>query len=137
MAIDDKPVLVAINDIFFYAKLKEALSPAGYQLERVRSADEAVAKAGASRPAALVINMNEDRFSAIDLLKDVKALDGLAALPVLAFANHEEVDTFRQARELGVTKIVSRNEFSARTLALVEGVVEGGDQASADSFRNC
>ena len=44
----------------------------------------------------------------------------LKTIPILAFANHEEVDTFNRARALGVTKIVSRNEFSARLKDLVE-----------------
>ena len=47
--------------------------------------------------------------------------------PVLAFANHEEVDNWRRAQQLGVTKIVSRNEFSSRTLQLVQEVVGACD----------
>jgi hypothetical protein len=45
---------------------------------------------------------------------------------VLAFANHEEVETWRRAKELGVTKIVSRNEFSSRTRELVEELLGNG-----------
>jgi len=41
----------------------------------------------------------------------------------LAFANHEEVDTWNRAKVLGVTKIVSRNEFSARMKDLVEEII--------------
>jgi hypothetical protein len=47
----------------------------------------------------------------------------LKAIPILAFANHEEVDTFNRARALGVTKIVSRNEFSSRLKDLVEEIL--------------
>ena len=123
MAVDDKRVLVAINDIFFYSKLRDALSPAGYKLDRARSPAEAVEKARASTPLALVLNMNDERFDAFTLLDDVRAVEGLAGLPVLAFANHEEVETFRKARALGA-RIVSRNEFSARTRDLFEEVLQ-------------
>lgn len=126
MAIDDKHVLVAINDIFFYSKLRDALAPAGYKLDRARSAAEAVEKARGSKPLALVLNMNDEKFDAFTLLDDVKAVEGLAGLPVLAFANHEEVETFRKAKARGA-RIVSRNEFSARTRDLFEEVVQGPD----------
>jgi hypothetical protein len=51
----------------------------------------------------------------------------------LAYANHEEVDTWRKAKELGVTKIVSRNEFSSRTRGLVEDLLAVSNQPSAIS----
>lgn len=136
MGIDDKHVLVAINDIFFYSKLRDALSPAGYKLDRARSQAEAVHKATTSKPVALVLNMNDEQFDAFTLLDGVKAVDGLARLPVLAFANHEEVETFRKARALGV-RIVSRNEFSARTRDLFEEVVRRKESSSAEADTSC
>ena len=66
--------------------------------------------------------MNDDNLNATQALQALKGDNRLKHLPVLAFANHEEVDTWRQAKELGINKIVSRNEFSARTLALLEEV---------------
>ncbi len=137
MTTDDKNVLVAINDIFFYSKLRDALLPGGYKLDRARSEAEAVQKAQASKPMALVINMNDEKFDAFTLLHDVKAVDGLSSLPVLAFANHEEVDTFRKAKERGVTRIVSRNEFSARTRDLLEDVLQRKEPFSAESDTSC
>jgi hypothetical protein len=54
----------------------------------------------------------------------------LKTIPILTFANHEEVDTFNRARALGVTKIVSRNEFSSRLKDLVEEVLKGEGQGA-------
>jgi hypothetical protein len=51
----------------------------------------------------------------------------------LAYANHEEVDTWNKARALGVTKIVSRNEMSARTRELVEETMAISHQPPAIS----
>lgn len=136
MASDDKHVLVAINDIFFYSKLRDALSPAGYTFDRARSQSEAVQKARASRPVALVINMNDEKFDAFTVLDDVRAVDGLAGLPVLAFANHEEVETFKKAKERGA-RIVSRNEFSSRTRDLFEEVLQRKQALSTNSDTSC
>lgn len=120
---NQKTVLVAVTDIFFYTKVRDALQRAGYQLEKARTQGEIADKATAVRPAALILNMNDDNVDAFQALASLKADPHLKAIPTLAFANHEEVDTWNRARALGVTKIVSRNEFSARTKELVEEVM--------------
>ena len=40
-----KTVLVAVTDIFFYTKVRDALLPKGYTLERARSQDDIAGKA--------------------------------------------------------------------------------------------
>ena len=93
-----KTILVAVTDIFFYTK---------------------------TPPAAVIMNMNDETLNAFQALETLRADPRLKAIPVLAFANHEEVETWNRARSLGVTKIVSRNEFSSRTKDLVEDLVKG------------
>jgi PleD family two-component response regulator len=96
-------------------------------LERARSHDEVIQKTTEQAPAAVILNMNDDRMDAFGTLEQIRKDQRSQTVPVLAFANHEEVDTWRRARELGVTKIVSRNEFSARTRDLVDEVsAQGG-----------
>lgn len=123
MSGDKKTLLVAVTDIFFYTKIRDALLPQGYQLEKARTQDDVPQKAVALRPSAMILNMNDLNVDAFQALAAVKADAGLQTIPILAFANHEEVETWTRAKELGVTKIVSRNEFSARTRELVEEVM--------------
>ncbi len=119
-------VLVAVSDVFFYTKIRDALLPRGYRLERTRSQQEVMEKATALRPAAIILNMNDETLDAFRALEQVKGDDRLKGIPVLAFANHEEVETWKRAKELGITKIVSRNEFSSRTRDLVEEILASG-----------
>ncbi len=125
----DKTVLVAVTDIFFYTKIRDALLPLGYKLERARSQHEIMDKADTLHPLALIVNMNDQSLDAFQALEQVKQAASLKTIPVLAFANHEEVETFRRAKDLGVTKIVSRNEFSSRTRDLVEEVIRSEPSA--------
>ena len=121
--MSNKTILVVINDLFFYTKLRDALLPQGYKLERARTQEDFASKAAVG-PDAVVMNLNDlslDSFRALTLLK---ADPLLAKVPVLAFANHEEVETWQRAKTLGVSKIVSRNEFSARTGALVQEILD-------------
>lgn len=120
----EKIVLVGVTDVFFYTKIRDAFKPAGYGLKRVKSPEDVLEKSKAQAPAAIVLNMNDPGLDATTLLKTAKRETALNRVPVLAFANHEEIDTWRQAKELGIDKIVSRNEFSARTLALLQEVTQ-------------
>ena len=125
--MDNKIILVVVNDVFFYTKLRDALKPQGYQIEKARTQDEVAEKAGTLRPAAVILNINDESLDAFKALEALKGDDRSKAVPILAFANHEEVDNWRRAQQLGVTKIVSRNEFSSRTLQLVQEVVGACD----------
>ena len=118
----EKTVLVAITDIFFYTKVRDALLPRGYKLERARSQEDIAGKASAVHPSAVILNMNDETLNAFQALETLKSDPDFKTIPILAFANHEEVETWNRAKSMGVTKIVSRNEFSSRTKDLVEEV---------------
>lgn len=120
---DKKTILVAVTDLFFYTKVRDALRQPDYQLEKARAQQDILEKSLAVRPGAIIFNMNDLALNAFQALEQLQADPRLKDIPTLAFANHEEVETWNRARALGVTKIVSRNEFSARTKELVEGVL--------------
>ncbi len=117
---ETKTILVAVSDIFFYTKIRDAFLPAGYKLQRLRNTEDWKEKTLQNQPIGIIVNMNDDRLNAPDLLKALKATPETASIPVLAFANHEEIGAWKLAKDLGIQKVVSRNEFSARTLALFE-----------------
>ncbi|MER3425010.1 MAG: histidine kinase [Nitrospiraceae bacterium] len=132
MEENNKAVLVAVSDVFFYTKIRDALQPQGYVLERARTQEEVPQKAATLHPVAMILNMNDEKLDAFHVLEQIRNHAQFKPLPVLAFANHEEVETWRRARELGVTKIVSRNEFSSRTRNLVEEVISNQPSANAE-----
>jgi PleD family two-component response regulator len=129
--MNNKTLLVAVNDVFFYTKLRDALKPLGYILEKARSQDEVTAKAETMNPAAVILNLNDQSLDAFQALAALKNDDRYKTIPVLAFINHDEVENWKRAQQMGVTKIVSRNEFSSKTLALVEEVVGVGRAPAA------
>lgn len=130
---EKKTILIAVTDIFFYTKIRDALLPLGYLLERARTHEDFSEKLAKAAPSAIILNMNDEKVDAFDALRHVHGTQSRASIPTLAYANHEEVDTWRKAKELGVTKIVSRNEFSSRTRGLVEDLLAVSNQPSAIS----
>jgi len=120
--VDNKTILVAVSDVFFYTKVRDALKQ-GYRLEKARTERDIVEKAGALQPAAVILNINDETLDAFKALEALKGDERSKVIPILVFANHEEVDNWKRAQKLGVTKIVSRNEFSSKTLQLIQEVV--------------
>ena len=118
-----KTILVAVNDIFFYTKVRDALRANGYTIEKARTQQDIADKASLIAPTIIILDMNDMALDSFQALETLKTDSRLNTIPTLAFANHEEVDTWNRARALGVTKIVSRNEFSARTRELVNELV--------------
>jgi len=90
-----KTVLIAVNNIFFYTKIRDVLLPQGYLLERARTQEDVPVKAESVHPCAMILNMNDEKLDAFQALEQVKADAQFKTLPVLAFANHEEVDTWK------------------------------------------
>jgi len=117
---NQKTILVAINDIFFYTKVRDALLPQGYRLEKIRAQPDIAEKASSENPAAVLLDMNDRAVDAFQALETLKTDPRFTAIPVLAYASHEDVATWSKARALGVNTIVTRNEMSARTKELVE-----------------
>jgi PleD family two-component response regulator len=129
---DQKTILVGVTDIFFYTKVRDALMSKGYKIDRARTQQD-IAKKASATPSAFILNMNDERLDAFQALESLKVDASMKTIPILAFANHEEVDTFNRARALGVTKIVSRNEFSSRLKELVEEMISGQQSAESSS----
>lgn len=129
--MSEQTILLAITDIFFYTKVRDALLTHGYQLEKARRQEDVADKAASCDPGLVILDINDQALDAFRALETLKTDPRLRAIPTLAFANHEEVDAWNRAKALGVSKIVSRNEFSGRTKQLVEEVIATGNQPSA------
>ena len=93
-----KTILIAVTDIFFYTKIRDALLPHDYLLERARTQEEFSEKLAKVAPSAIILNMNDEKVDAFDALRHVHRTQAGTSIPTLAYANHEEVDTWRKAK---------------------------------------
>ncbi len=86
--IDQKTILVAVTDLFFYTKVRDALRQPDYQLEKARVQQDILDKALAVSPGAIIFNMNDLALNTFQALEQLKADPLLKDIPTLAFANH-------------------------------------------------
>src|SRR4051794_33951856 len=76
-------VLVAVTDIIFYTKVRDALLPQGYRLEKIRSQADITEKAATANPIAVILDMNDQTVNAFQALEMLKADARLKSIPTL------------------------------------------------------
>lgn len=106
-------VVAAINDVFFLAKVQDAIKGAGAEMKLARTVEEAVERARAGA-ALVVVDLNDRGFPALEMVGALRADAALQALPVVGFLSHVQVDLKAKAVEAGMTEVLARSVFSAK-----------------------
>lgn len=112
-------VVAAITDVFFLAKVHDAIKAAGAEMKLARTADEALnhARAGAS---LLLLDLNDRSFSALDLAAAMRADDRLKPVPVVGFLSHVQADLKQKAVATGINEVLARSVFSSSLPAVLK-----------------
>jgi DNA-binding response OmpR family regulator len=109
LVVDDEPHIGLV--------LRPYLEQLGYRVSFARSLAEARAVVGAAIPDGMLLDLHLPDGSGLDFLRDLRAQDGTARLPVLVLTAEGEERVLREARRLGaalVTKPFSPTKLSQR-----------------------
>jgi DNA-binding response OmpR family regulator len=107
--VDDEPHIGLV--------LRPYLEQLGYRVSFARSLAEARAAIRAARPDGMLLDLHLPDGSGLDFLRDLRAQDGTARLPILVLTAEGEERVLREARRLGaalVTKPFSPTKLSQR-----------------------
>jgi CheY-like chemotaxis protein len=114
-------ILVAVDDMFFAAKILGTAESLGRQVERLKT-QEQLAEAAAQPPVAMVIlDLNAAELRALELIETFKADPLLAAIPILGFLSHVQVELKHRAEELGCDYVMARSAFSQMLPDILSG----------------
>jgi len=111
-------VVAAINDIFFLAKVHDAVKGAGAAMKMARTAAEAV-EAARDGAALVLLDLNDRGFDPLELARALRAEESLRAVPVVAFLSHVQAGLMQEAREVGLTEVLPRSVFSSSLPAIL------------------
>jgi len=113
-------ILAIVDDLFFVGKLQATAKQAGVPLRILRAADFQLEKLRAEPPALLILDLNTTSASAVELIRLLKADAELAAVPVIGFFSHVQVELQRAAREAGCDEVMPRSKFTAGLAQLLQ-----------------
>jgi DNA-binding response OmpR family regulator len=113
LVVDDEPHIGLV--------LRPYLEQLGYRVSFARSLREARAVVTAALPDGLLLDLHLPDGSGLEYLRELRAADGTARLPVLVLTAEGEDRVLREARRLGaalVTKPFSPSKLSQRVATM-------------------
>jgi len=126
LVVDDEPHIGLV--------LRPYLEQLGYRVSFARSLAEARAAVAAASPPldGMLLDLHLPDGSGLDFLRDLRAQDGTARLPILVLTAEGEERVLREARRLGaalVTKPFSPTKLSQRIATMFGDLPVPEDEA--------
>ena len=107
-----KPVIAAVDDMFFASKIRAVAEHLGLTVRFVRSAAEAVTAAREEDAALVVADLHSRKCDPFALAEMLKADQTLRAVTLIGFFSHVETALQKQAAEAGFDRVLPRSAFS-------------------------
>ena len=133
MATAPRHLLVVDDEPHIGLVLRPYLEQLGYRVSFARSLAEARAVVKAAVPDGMLLDLHLPDGSGLDFLRDLRARDGTARLPILVLTAEGEERVLREARRLGaalVTKPFSPTKLSQRIATMFGDLPVPEDEAS-------
>ena len=114
-------VLVAVDDIFFAAKIRTTAEHLGVEALFPRSLDALAESAHRDAPALVIVDLHLQRYDPFAVARRFKADEALRATPLVGFFSHVHVELQKRAGEAGFDRILPRSAFTKRLPEILQG----------------
>jgi two-component system OmpR family response regulator len=118
-------VLIAEDEPSILESLDFILRRAGWSIEAVTDGDAALSALRRSRPRVLVLDVMLPKRSGFEVLKQIRADEGLRELPVLILTAKGQAQDRRIAEELGASSFVTKPYANADVVGEVRRLMGG------------
>lgn len=107
-------IVALTKDIFFSVRLGNQIRRAGFVPSIVKTTEE-------FREA---LNDPDVALGVVDLgsRADLSQLDAgqTVETPIIAFGPHKDIEAFREAKSVGITRVMSNSQFHANTIEMIQ-----------------
>jgi DNA-binding NtrC family response regulator len=122
-----RTALLLDNDLFFVAKISATLKHAGYVTRTARTLD-AFTQGLAARPDIVLVNT---AARGVDWRAGIVAARE-AAVSVIAFGAHVDLETQAEARKAGATRVIANSKLATDLPGIVERALRAGSARDED-----
>jgi PleD family two-component response regulator len=105
-------ILAVLDDLMFTSKIKTTASQLGVTVAFARSADAALGAMRDAAPSLVILDLNNPRTNPLAIVAAMRENPALAAVPIVGYASHVQVDVIDAARRAGVTDVLARSAFT-------------------------
>lgn len=111
-------VLVAVDDMFFLAKIQETARQLKVPIERVKTDRELLEKA-ATPPALIILDLNSTALKPLATIAKIRHNPLLKKTPMIGFLSHLQADLKLKAQDAGCDLVMPRSAFSVNLPGLL------------------
>lgn len=105
-------ILAAVDDMFFAAKIRATAEALGVSVKFHRRLDSLVSAAVEQPPDLILCDLHNEKVDPIELARELKSREGLAAIRLMGFFSHVQTDLQKAALEAGYDQVIPRSVFS-------------------------
>ena len=116
-------VLVAVDDLFFAAKIRATAEHLGGEVVFPRSLDALVAAARDGAPALVIVDLHLQRYDPFAVAPRLRAEEALRETPLVGFFSHVQIELQRRAKDAGFDHIQPRSVFTKRLPEILQGQI--------------
>jgi CheY-like chemotaxis protein len=113
-AESEKGLVVAVDDIFFAAKISGTADAVGTKITRVKSANELIEELEKNGACLILLDLNSSKLDPIVTIQYLKSKADLKAIPIVGFVSHVQADLMNTAQQAGCDYVMPRSAFSKR-----------------------
>ena len=114
-------IVVAVDDMFFAAKIRATAEALGIPLRFARRAEEVKSAALEDKTMLIIFDLHAERLNAFELAREIKADERLRHIRLLGFFSHVQVELQQKAHEAGFEEVMPRSAFSRRLPEILKG----------------
>ncbi len=118
-----RSVLVAVDDLFFAAKIRTTAEHLGVEVSFPRSLDALGAASKEEAPALVIVDLHLQRYDPFAIARHFKTDESLRETPLVGFFSHVQVELQRRATEAGFERVLPRSAFTKRLPEILQGLL--------------
>lgn len=105
-------VIAVVDDMFFASKIRAAAEALSVEISFPRNMEALIGKMREAAPQLILVDLHNQRLDPVALATELKSDEQLAAIPLLGFFSHVQMELQRNAIAAGYDRVVPRSVFA-------------------------
>jgi CheY-like chemotaxis protein len=120
-----RSVILAVDDMFFVAKIRATAEHLGVTLRSVRNLETLLNVAREGQTDLIIVDLHAQKLDPLTVAQAIKSDAQLASIPLLGFFSHVQTELKENALAAGYDSVIPRSVFSRDLGSILEGKSAG------------
>ena len=114
-----RPVLALVADLYFITRVQSVCDQLGHSVKFIESVEQVghesadfIRYVSDSKPVLIILDLNHHAIPWAEWIAAVKTAPETQEFPVISFGSHKDVDTMKQARQIGADAVFAKSRFT-------------------------